>query len=182
MKKIKVRGYSYTRNGKTIKVNGYTRSCEGAKSSGEELARKKQSEGIVPYADWEEFQDAINEVGWENMTLTKGKRYKTLPDGRKTLHISDPRRGDPENHYIGFRQGGKLVGAANIYVNEFGVEIGDFEIFPKYKGKGYGKKFFNAIRRQHPKEPFLLRWGNQGAKKFWTKMGFKPTHGQFMEL
>lgn len=182
MKKVKVKGYSYKRNGKTIMVKSHSRKCSGVKSSGEEFTRKKESEGLVSYDNWEEFQDAINEVGWENMTLTKGKRFKVSSDGKKTLHIKDPRGNDPENKYVGFRQGGKLVGAANVYVGKDYVELGDFEVFPGSKGKGYGRKFFNDLRKKYPNKKFTLLWGNKGAQKFWEKMGFKSVSGRVMEL
>lgn len=182
MKKINVKGYSYSRNGKTIFVKPYTRKCDGSQCSGEEFSSLKESNGLISYGNWEDFQRDINEVGWENMTLSKGRKYKVV-DGKKTLNISDPRGHDPENRYVGFRVRGKLVGASNIYVGDDTVEIGDFEIFPKYKRKGYGKKFFNAIRKQHPTKNFMLLWGNKSAKKFWESVGFKGSEkGRVMEL
>lgn len=172
MQRVKVKGYSYSRNGRTIFVKPYTRTCEGSHHSGEEFSSLKKSNGLLLYNSWEDFQKDINEVGWENMTLYKGRKY-TVTGGKKTLNINDPRGYDPENRYVGFRVRGKLVGAANMYVSDGNVEIGDFEIFPKYKRKGYGRKFFNAIRKQHPTKDFTLLWGNKKAKKFWESVGFK---------
>lgn len=174
MKKISVKGYSYRRNGKTIFVKPYTRKCDGSQCSGEELLALRKSNGLLSYNNWEDFQRDINEVGWENMTLYKGHRYKVV-DGKKTLNISDPRGYDPENRYVGFRVRGKLVGAANIYVGDDTVEVGDFEIFPKYKRKGYGRKFFKAIQKQHPNKNFMLLYGSNSAKKFWESVGFQAS-------
>ena len=184
MRKISVKGYSYKRKGKTIFVKPHTRNCEGSSGAGEEFSSLKKSNGLVMYDKWEDFQSDVNKVGWENMTLAKGYGYRyKIVDGKKTLNRSDPRADYPENKYLGFRVRGKLVGTTNVYVGEDNIEVSNFEIFPKYKRKGYGRKFFNTIRKQYPDKTFMLRWGNRNAKKFWESMGFKSDKkSRWMEL
>lgn len=183
MKDIKVRGYTYKRNGKTIVVRSYVRSNNSNVTSyGKEyLDRLERNDGFTEFADWKSLQDEVNEVGWENSSLFKFRGSKRTEDGRKIYNIPDPRGNDPENHYVGLRSNGKLVGISNVYVGDDYVEIGDFEVFKNHKGKGYGRRMFNGIRKKYPDKHYMLLYRDNKAKKFWEKMGFKRTGGRVME-
>ena len=162
--------YRQLRNGKKVLVRAYSTTRKGATEGGSEYEKRKQGK-LVEFNSWEDFRDEINKVGWENMTLSNDSDYDwTEENGHKVTKISDP-RGDTQ--YIGFRVGGKLVGATNIYDENGIVAIGDFEIFPQYKRKGYGRKFYSQLEKKFPGREIILNYGSEEAKKFWESCGFK---------
>ena len=166
---IKVKGHYRTLpSGKRVFVREHTITKTTKSGGGDEYTSRKGD--LVEYNSWEDFRDDINKIGWENMTLTKlGRKYK-IENGRKVTYMSDPRNG--ESKYMGLRVGGKLVAAANVYDEGNIVYVGDFEVFPEHKRKGYGGKFWKQIERKYPNRQLMLNYGDRKAKKFWESQGF----------
>lgn len=166
---IKVKGYWRTlRKGKRVFVKEHTATRKKIVSDGKEYSSRRPT--IEEFATWDDFREEINKVGWENMTLSADWLAVKDENGHKVTHVPDPRNG--ESKYLGFRVGGKLVGATNVYDENNLVYIGDFEIFPAHKRRGLGSKFWKQVERRYRGRKIILNYLDDAAKKFWEKQGF----------
>lgn len=170
---IRIRSYTYVRNGKTIHVKEHTRKgSPSSKGSGSEYLKRAR---FVEFSDWESFREDVNDVGWENMALDIDSDWPFEKKGNKTvLKMSDPTHGD--GRFFGLKINNKLVGATRVFDENGVVYIGNFEVFPKYKGMGLGKKLFRGVQSRYPNRDLTLNYGSEGARKFWEKMGFSKTY------
>jgi len=85
---------------------------------------------------------------------------------------ADPRE---EAIYYAWLVDGKPLAITNVYIYPEEIWIGDFEVSKYHKGEGLGKLLFNALKDEFPGIGFGLTYRDENAKKFWLKMGFKPT-------
>jgi GNAT superfamily N-acetyltransferase len=93
----------------------------------------------------------------------------------------------------GITRGKFLLNTPNQDVDRNGaswIVIWEFEIFPEFRGKGYGKAGYLALEKMildkyNPHEIYLtarsLEVGSPNPKGFWEKLGYATTHDQDMK-
>lgn len=130
---------------------------------------------LVVYRNWKEFQDVINNIGWENTELYVDwvdEYAKKDKNGHLIMNI-DPE--DEDMIYLGYIYKDELSAIGSISIQNDALEICDFEVFKNKRHRGIGRLFFNDILKKFNKGYSIveLTYRDNDARLFWKRMGFK---------
>lgn len=130
---------------------------------------------LVVYRNWKEFQDVINNIGWENTELYVDwvdEYAKKDKNGHLIMNINPE---DENMIYLGYIYGDELSAIGSISIQNDALEICDFEVFKNKRHRGIGRLFFNDILKKFNKGYSIveLTYRDKNARLFWERMGFK---------
>jgi len=114
----------------------------------------------------------------EGATMDNNKRFLTfedLEDFDEHGKISESENNENTNNHeinLKIKKGNEIIGKADIYHEDDGVYLGNFEIFPKYRGRGYANTAMIYLINDYHIDTLVVVKANTVAINLYKKFGF----------
>lgn len=114
----------------------------------------------------------------EGATMGNNRRFLTfeyLRNHYEHLKSSDSENDENTNNHeinLKIKKGNEIIGKADIYHEDDGVYLGNFEIFPKYRGRGYANTAMIYLINDYHIDTLVVVKANTIAINLYKKFGF----------